>query len=213
MPASIHTISLEPRRYLTPLYTIRMSSSPESPTVPRTGVRGSWDRLVGPDTTRAENLLIIGFACVFSGTVFVYTQVAALDWSALQIAVVLLFSLDIGGGIIATTTVAGSRWWHRPSQRRRAHLQFVALHVHPFILAAIFPVLTWTEATIAYGFLLGSAVIVLGVSERLRRPIAMSLFAIGLLLALYVVSLPQGLEWFLPLFYLKLLPGHLVPSK
>ncbi|WP_252699075.1 hypothetical protein [Natronosalvus vescus] len=190
-----------------------MNSNPESPSAPRTGVRGSWDRLVGPDTTRAENWLILGFAVVFSGTVFVYSQVAALGWNTLQIAIVLVISLDIAGGIIATTTVAGSRWWHRPSHRRRAHLQFIALHVHPFILAAVFPLLTWTETTIAYGFLLGSAVIVLGVPERLRRPIAMGLFAIGLLLALYVVNLPHGLEWFLPLLYLKLLPGHLVPSN
>lgn len=190
-----------------------MSIPTESPSSPRTGLRGSWDRLVGPDTARAENWLILGFAFVFSGAVFVYTQVAELGWSPLQIAIVLLFSLDIAGGVIANTTVAGSRWWHRPSQSRRRHLRFIALHVHPFILAAIFPVLTWAEATIAYGFLLSSAVIVLAVSKRLRRPIAMGLFAIGLLLALYVVTLPHGLEWFLPLFYLKLLPGHLVPSK
>lgn len=190
-----------------------MGTPTESPSSPRTGLRGSWDRLVGPDTTRAEKWLILGFAFVFSGVVFVYTQVTELGWSPLQIAIVLLFSLDIAGGVIANTTVAGSRWWHRPSQSRRVQLRFVGLHVHPFILAAIFPVPTWVDATIAYGFLLVSTGIVLGVSERLRRPVAMGLFAIGVLLALYVVTLPRGLEWFLPLFYLKLLPGHLVPSK
>lgn len=190
-----------------------MNSRTEPPGSVGTGLRGIWDRFVGPDTTRAENWLIVGFAFVFSGGVFFYTQVAELGWSPLQIAIVLLFSLDIAGGIIANTTVAGSRWWHRPSRSRSAHLQFVALHVHPFILAAIFPALTWAGATVAYGFLLGSAVVVLGVSERLRRPVAMGLFAIGLVLALYIVILPHGLEWFLPLLYLKLLPGHLVPSQ
>lgn len=87
----------------------------------------------------------------------------------------------------------------------------MAAHVRPFVLAAIFPALTWAEATIAHG--LGGAVIVLGVSERLRRPTAMGLYAIGVVLALHVVSLPQGLEWFLPLLSLELLPGHLVPAK
>lgn len=191
---------------------MRMRSTTEPPSSPRTGLRGRWDRLVGPDTTRTENWLILGFAFVFSGAVFLYTQMAELGWSPVQIAIVLLFSLDVAGGVIANSTVAGSRWWHRPSQSRRAHFWFIVLHIHPFILAAIFPVLTWTEAAVAYGFLLGSAGVVLSVSKRLRRPIAMGLFTTGLVLALYVVSLPHGLEWFLPLLYLKLLPGHLVPT-
>lgn len=187
-----------------------MNTTKEPPN-PRTGLRGQWDRLVGPGTTRAENCLIVGFALVFSSAVFLYTQVASLGWTFLQIAVVLLFSLDIAGGIIANTTVAGSQWWHRPSQSQGPQFTFVTLHIHPFILAGVFPVLTWVEATIAYGFLLGSTAVILGVPERLRRPIAMGLFTSGLVLALYVVTPPYGLEWFLPLLYLKLLPGHLVP--
>ncbi len=189
-----------------------MNSRTNPPSPPRTGLRGGWDRLVGPDTTRVENWLILGFAFVFAGGVFVYAQVAELGWSPLQIVLVLLISLDIAGGIIATSTVAGSRWWHRPSHSHRAQLQFVVLHIHPFILAAVFPALTWAKATVAYGFLLGSAVVVLGVSERLRRPVAMGLVTIGVVLALYVVIFPHGLEWFLPLLYLKVLLGHLVPS-
>lgn len=189
-----------------------MSSRTEAQNSPRSGLRGGWDRLVGPETTRTENCLILGGAVGFATAVFVASQVAALGWSPLQIAIVVLFSLDISGGIIANTTIAGSLWFHRQSRSRQAHLLFIAIHVHPFILAAMFPGFAWNEAAIAYGFLLTSAGVVLSVSDRLRRPIAMGLFAIGVLLALYLVSAPHGLEWFLPLLYLKLIPGYLVPS-
>ena len=49
----------------------------------------------------------------------------------------------------------------------------------------------------------------LWVPQYLQRPVALIVFGCALLISLYVLSQPVGLEWFLPLFYLKLLVSHL----
>lgn len=180
---------------------------------PRPGIRGQWDRLVGPGTTTSENALILGFAVAFTGGVLVSGLYYRLSWNVIQIAVVALVGIDIAGGVIANSTVAGRQWWHRPSQTDRAHIRFVAFHLHPFVIAAVFPGLTWLEAIIGYAFLLLGMAIVLGVPHRIKRPVAMGSFAVGLGVSLYAISPPIGLEWFLPLLYLKLIPGHLVPPN
>jgi hypothetical protein len=54
-----------------------------------------------------------------------------------------------------------------------------------------------------------SALVILSGPQYLQRPVSLMLHACALLLALYVLAQPVGLEWFLPLFYLKLLVGHL----
>ena len=180
---------------------------------PRTGVRGLWDRLVGPQSTRTENGLTLGYSVVFCTGLLLYTTIAQPDWSPLQRAVVVLVAFDIAGGIIANTTVSETRWWHRPTQTRRDHLQFVVGHLHPFVLAWLFVGLTWADAAVIYGFLVCGAVVILAVPDDLGRPVAMGVFSAGLLVALYVVAVPHGLEWFVPFFYLKLLSGHLVDGR
>lgn len=180
---------------------------------PRTGVRGHWDRLVGPGTSKTENTLILGFSFAFTGGVLAYAMYNNLGWNLLQIAVIVLFGIDIAGGVIANSTIPGSQWWHRSGQSDRAHIRFITLHIHPFVVAAVFPELTWVEAVIGYAFLLLAMGIVLRVPRRIKRPVAMGVFAVGLGVSLYVVAPPSGLEWFLPLLYLKLIPGHLVPPN
>ncbi|SDK42801.1 hypothetical protein [Natronorubrum texcoconense] len=180
---------------------------------PRTGARGLWDRLVGPESTRAENGLILGYSVVFCTGLLLYTTIAQPDWTPLQRGVVVLVAFDIAGGIVANTTVSGTRWWHRPAQTRRDHLRFVAGHLHPFVLAWLFVGLTWADAAVIYGFLVCGAAVILATPDDLERPVAMGVFSVGLLVALYVVAVPNGLEWFVPFLYLKLLPGHLVDGR
>lgn len=183
-----------------------------APSAPRPGVLGTWDRLVGPDATRLERGLVLGYGIAFTLGVLAYVQYAGLEWTPLQQAVVAAFALDVAGGIVANTTDAGRRWWHRPSQTRQAHFKFVAVHVHPFVLAALFAAVSWTDAFVVYGFLLASALGILAVPERLQRPVATTVFSIGLVLAL-VLEFPAGLEWFVPFLYLKLIGGHLAGAR
>jgi hypothetical protein len=58
-------------------------------------------------------------------------------------------------------------------------------------------------------YLLVAAALVLWVPQYLQRPVALVAFSCALLISLYVLQQPVGLEWFLPLFYLKMLVSHL----
>jgi hypothetical protein len=61
----------------------------------------------------------------------------------------------------------------------------------------------------AGGYLLCSAAVELSVPQYLQRPVALAVYACALLISIYVLRQLVGLEWFLPLFYLKLLVSHL----
>jgi hypothetical protein len=58
-------------------------------------------------------------------------------------------------------------------------------------------------------YLLFSAALVLLVPQYLQRPVTLAAYTCALLLSMYVLRRPPALEWFLPLFYLKLLVSHL----
>lgn len=180
------------------------------PGTPRPGPAGLWDRLVGPTATVAEQALTLGFATVATAVVCGYAIAAGLGWSWLQLLVVAVLVFDVAGGITANATASGRRWWHRPELSDRDHFRFVAAHVHPFVLAALFVGVTWTGAAIVYGYLLVAAAVVLRVDPSIRRATSLALVALWLLVAPYAAVMPVGLEWFVPLLYLKLLVSHLV---
>ncbi|WP_396613713.1 hypothetical protein ACH9L7_18700 (plasmid) [Haloferax sp. S1W] len=176
---------------------------------PRSGVLGAWDRLVGPGATTAEQSLVLSYGLLFTVGVLGYANLRSLGWTPLQQVLVAFLALDIAGGIVANTTASGTRWWHRPGQRPHDHFGFVALHLYPFALALLFESASWTEATLVYGYLLVGSAFVLLSPRSLRRPIAMLSTSLGILVAVTVVSLGPGLEWFVPFLYIKLLGGHL----
>ncbi len=87
------------------------------------------------------------------------------------------------------------------------------IHVHPFVLALLFPGFGWGTAAVVYVYLLIAAAIVLVVPLYLKRPVAFVLYSVALLGGLYALGVPSGLEWFVPLFFLKLLVAHLLPER
>ena len=180
---------------------------------PRPGASGLWDRLIGPGATRAESVIVVLFAVLCAAAVVAYALLADLGWSALQIAVAALFALDIGGGVPANASNSGKRWFHRPGQGFREHLGFALVHVHPFVLALLFPGFGWGTAAVVYVYLLAATAVVLIVPLYLKRPVAFVLYGVALLGALYALGVPPGLEWFVPLFFLKLLMSHLLPEE
>lgn len=180
---------------------------------PRPGASGLWDRLIGPGATRAESAIAVLFAVLCAATVVAYALLANLGWSALQVAVVALFALDIGGGVPANASNSGKRWFHRPGQGFREHLGFALAHVHPFALALLFPGFGWGTAAVVYAYLLAATTVVLLPPLYLERPVAFVLYGVSLLVGLYVLDVPPGLEWFVPLFFLKLLVAHLLPEE
>ena len=181
---------------------------------PRSGVAGLWDRLIGPGATVAESMLTACWAMLCASAVVGYALLADLGWSPLQLAVAALIALDVGGGVSDNASNSAKRWFHRPGQGPKQHLLFVLAHVHPFVLALLFSGFGWGAAAALYTYLLAASVVVsVLVPLYLKRPVAFVFYCVAVLIGLYVLSLPPGLEWFVPLFFLKLLLAHLLPEE
>ena len=178
---------------------------------PRSDLLGAWDSFIGPGATAAENMLILTVSIAGAILLLIYNANRQLNWTPLQVALVALLALDLLGGVVANATTATKRWYHRPGQTNRNHLGFVAVHfIHPLLVALLFRATDWGYFAVTYAFLMAAAVVIMRVPLYLQRPVAFSMYLGGVALGLYVFTPSLGLEWFLPVFYLKLLVGHLV---
>lgn len=180
-----------------------------SPT-PRPGLPGVLDRIVGPGATRAEWALNVMPAVLAAMLAPIYAWFMDVNWSTFAYGVAALLALDMVGGVVTTATASGRRWYHRASLGAAAQMGFVGLHLlHLLLVSWLF--LGWDPFWVlaAGGWLLFAALAIVSAPAYLRRPLAMLGYAVALMLALFVLPQPEGLEWFLPLFYLKLLVSHL----
>lgn len=181
---------------------------------PRTGLPGIWDRLIGPGATVAESLLTVVWMLACAVVVVGYALLANLGWSSVQLAVVALIAMDVGGGISDNASNSAKRWFHRPGHGARQHLLFVLAHIiHLSVLALVFPSFEWSVAATLYFYLVAATLVIVSIPLCLKRPVAFVLYCGVVLIGLYVFDLPSGLEWFVPFFFLKLLLAHLLPEK
>ncbi|MBU0493985.1 MAG: hypothetical protein KKA73_30165 [Chloroflexi bacterium] len=181
------------------------------PPEPRTGLAGAWDRFVGPGATPAELWLLFGTAVTAGIAAPLYAIAANLGWDPLQLVVAGLLALDLAGGVVTNATSTAKRWYHREGQGFAQHLGFVAIHAVQILLVAwLFRGLDWAFFLAMYGYLLAAAIVVLRVPLYLQRPVAVLLYAGALLLNAYAFPPTPGLEWFAPVFFLKLLVSHLL---
>lgn len=177
---------------------------------PRSGLLGALDRFIGPGATRAEVVLQFAIPTVGAVGALVYASRMPTGWTLAQYVLCFLLAFDIAGGVVTNATASAKRWYHRSGQSFKEHFGFVALHlVHIVAVSWLYLGLDITWFLIAGGYLLLAAAAVLTVSHYLQRPTALIGYAGGLLISLYLLEQPKGLEWFLPLLYLKLLVGHL----
>ncbi len=168
------------------------------------------DPLIGPDATTSELLLGWGSA-VLAATAQLAWALRFGHWSVPQTIVAMLFAFDIGGGVVVNTTRSGRRYWHRDGVRRAKELTFSAVHMHPFVIAWLWPGFSLLQATGLYASMLAFAVVVaVATPGYLQRPVAFGLTAIGLVLGITVFRAPPGLVWLPLLYYVKLVAGHAV---
>lgn len=181
---------------------------------PRRGLAGQWDRFVGPGMTRAELLLILGVSLGAAALMALYAVLGGLGWNAAQVILSAIIALDLAGGVATNATSTAKRWYHREGQGAAQHFGFVALHViHPLLLMALFRPGDWAFVAVVYGYLLLAAAIILRVPLYLQRPLALTLLVGGILVNAYAVVPTAGLEWFVPVLYLKLLVSHLLREE
>jgi hypothetical protein len=179
----------------------------------RSWLRRLSDPLIGPEATAAELALGWG-AAVVAAVAQLGWALAFGHWSALQTVVAVLFAFDIGGGVVVNATRSGRRWWHRGEVSRTQELIFFAAHVHPFVVAWLWPGYSFAQAAALYISMLAFAVIVtVWTPGPLKRPVAYGLTAVGLVLGATVLAAPAGLAWLPLLYYVKLIAAHAVPDE
>lgn len=179
---------------------------------PRSGLLGSWDRLVGPGMDRHENALVIGSGTI--GAVLAAWALAAQGANAWLVVLGAIMALDVIGGAVCNTTETTKRWFHRPGVGIGQHAAFVGVHVlHIAIVAFAFrgDGFDATYAVTVSTCLVVAMVAVLATPGRLKLPVAVTFFLVAVGLVLGVLGATPGLEWFVPALFVKLLVGHLVP--
>ncbi|MBK9435893.1 MAG: hypothetical protein IPN52_12620 [Micrococcales bacterium] len=172
-------------------------------------LKRNWGEFVGPEASVAENTGSLASAA--AGTVAAPLLDAGRPRGRKATAGLSLIAMDIWGGAWANNTRSCARWYERPGQGTRQHVQFAALHVHPFAIAAYdrglrertSPML-WAGLT--YGYMMAATVTIRRFPEHRR--------ALGVLTTLGAVALDRKLGpsptagWFAPAFATKLLLGH-----
>lgn len=170
------------------------------------------DPLIGPDASTGE--LVLGWGAASAAAILqLVWALAAAQWSVLQIVVAVVFAFDIGGGVVVNATRSGRRWWHREGQGPRQQLIFFAAHVHPFVVALLWPEFAWWQAAALYVSMLAAVAVVMASPARLKRPVAYGLGSAGIVLGVTALIGPQGLVWLPPLYFVKLVMAHAVPDE
>ncbi|MEM8929658.1 MAG: hypothetical protein AAGE94_00690 [Acidobacteriota bacterium] len=181
-----------------------------SPPTPRDGLAGVWDRFVGPGATRGEVWLQTAIplaAAVFAGW---WPVASGHDWPGWQSLVAGLLALDTVGGVITNSTHTAKRWYHRAGQTAADHLGFVAIHVIQLGLVAwLFRGGDWVFLITAYAALLAGSALIVWSPKLLQKPVALGVYLVTLVAGLAPAAVTPGLEWFAPVFFLKLFVAHL----
>jgi hypothetical protein len=181
---------------------------------PRSGWRGEFDRFMGPGATRAELTLEFGFALLGGVAMLIYALRSFPQWSIVQIGAAVLLAFDIAGGVVTNATSSAKRWYHRAGQGARQQLQFVALHViHLVIVAWLFRSGDWWYAIVFSIYLLIAAAAIVRTPLYVQRALALGLTGVAIVMGLIVFAPTPGLEWFIPLLFLKLLVSHLLREE
>ena len=181
-----------------------------SPT-PRSGWPGQLDRLIGPGATPAELMLQLVPSVGAAIAAPLYASTLAIDWNPWQLGLITILGFDLVGGVLTNATAAAKRWYHRPGQGWRQHMGFVCVHlVHIGLVALLLRGGDWLFFAGVSSYLLLAAGLILASPLYLQRPVALGLYGLALLGDRYVFVPTPGFEWFLPLFFLKLLVSHLL---
>lgn len=197
-----------------------VTNSCQEVTVDWTLPGGRPDWLLGTGAVPAERLLVWTATAVSAGALVAVAAVQDVAWSWWQWALVLVLTVDVAGGVPANALGSAKRLYHSPApaglplpQRAlRSHVGFAALHVHPFLLAALLPDGTWAWAGAWYLLSLGGTAAVVAVPLYLRRPLAAAIGTVALIAA-PLVAAPAGLAWLGPVLVLKLVAAHAVREE
>jgi hypothetical protein len=175
---------------------------------------------LGQNASWQEIAYVLIGGLVAGSAVVVTWLVGKAPWRIWLVAVVALVAVDLGSGAVANLLPSVKRFYHRHSEGPelpwwsaflRCPLGFTAVHIYPILLWGILPDAQLLMGVLWYLQLLLATVLMLQVPDREKRPVAGLIFVIVLLMNAYVIPHPDGLGWFMPLLFFKLILGHQVP--
>lgn len=167
-------------------------------------------RMSGPDATAQEAAVWLAGTLGLTALAAATAAARSPGWSALQWVLAMGLAFDFAGGVVANATSAAKRSLHRPG-RARARALFYAAHLHPLVLPVAFSV-PWMAAVALYAGMLVAAALVELAPRAVAQPVAFTAVAAGLFLACGA-GWPVGLEWFAPVYLLKLVGAYAVPPE
>ena len=182
------------------------------------GERPDW--LYGTGASLVEKGVVWLTVVAALPVIVLVEQRSGVEWQWWHWLLAVGLAADVVGGVVANSLAPAKRLYHQAPggsssvvQRvLRNHLAFAALHVHPFLVVAVFPGEEWAWAAGWYvAALLGMAV-VLAVPLRLKRPAAMGIATVAVLVATAADG-PDGIAWLGPVLVLKLVVAHAVPER
>ena len=181
---------------------------------------GKTDLAVGTQATTTEKLL--GWTAGFVGIViiaFFYWQ-NKYGWAIWQYIAVAIIAFDVVGGAVANSLNSCKRFYHSPLQIEpnyvkivKNHLFFSLIHIHPLIVSLIFSSASWFYGLFWYLSLQISVLSITQTPLYLQRPVSILIIVIALLTNDYFISSPAGLEWLVPVLFIKIVYGHTVREE
>jgi hypothetical protein len=182
----------------------------EASSAPSSLLVSIFRRVSGPDGTAQEAVAWLAGTLGITAVAAAVAVARSPGWSALQWVLAMALAFDFAGGVVANATSAAKRALHRPG-RTRSRAIFYAGHLQPVLLPLFFSA-SWTAAVALYAGMLAAAALVELVPRAVAQPVALAAVAVGLSLACGA-GWPIGLEWFAPLYLLKLLGAYAVPPE
>ena len=148
----------------------------------------SWLRLLhGYSATLGELLLVYLTAVAFASLVLISIQDRLAGLSALQIAILVMVSLDLAGGAVANLCQGTRTYWR--SRNISLRILFLAVHaIHGIGIAYVFPEAVEAVAVAYIWMVVAGSVLIL--TRNTSAPLALALVVIGAV----SIHLPQGLE-------------------
>ena len=182
---------------------------------------GTPDGFFGTGATVAEQTIVWVFGLLGTAILGWVVWTHSIPWTWWQFAVAALLALDVLGGVVANALNSCKRFYHSPVKPEETgftglaknHFVFTAFHVHTVIVGVLFGKLDFGYGFFWYFALLASTVVVLRLPLYLRRPAALGIIMLAVLVNLYIFHPVIGFEWLVPALFLKIVYGHVVQEE
>lgn len=175
----------------------------------------------GSGATWAESALGWAGAVLGVGLYLFFYLTGALPWADWHYLLAAVLALDVGGGLVCNSLNSCKRFYGSPSRPAdsrltrllKHHLLFIGLHLHTILISLVYPAADWRWGLLWYVALLVCGLLVLQTPLYLRRPTAMLLILLALLVNTYLLAPVRGFEWLVPALFIKIIYGHLVREE